>query len=227
MNKFISIASLIASFSCVSAFGQLQGYALFDARPFTVWEGFTAPTLSQLTPASAVNEAFLWGPSGDVPMVESILNGVPTNSTVLNSTWSVAAAWTDILNDPNFTLGVNNNSGAVAVASSSRLGGIEYGDGTFPVTGTTASNQFAGSTYTFFVIGWDANYSTPQSAAAASAAVGWSQPFSYTVEGPIGTPPVMPVVPFGIAGIIPEPSTIELAVLGGLSLLWFRRRTIQ
>ena len=215
MKKFIVVISLITSLAALSAFG--QGYGFFGSFPHSVWDGFTTPNLS--VASTHVNLAFLWGPNGDVPMVESILNGVPTNSTTLNSTWSVAAAWTDILNDPNFTFGVDNNTSAMAVAQSAPTGGFSYDVGAaFPITGTTI-----GTAYTVFVIGWDASYSTPQLAAAAGAAVGWSQSFNYTVVNQITPPNIMSVVPFGVAGV-PEPGTLALMGVGGLSFLFFRRR---
>ncbi len=215
MKKFVVVISLFTSLAALPAFG--QGYGFFGSFPHSVWDGFTTPGLS--VASTHVNLAFLWGPNGDVPMVESILNGVPTNSTILNSTWSVAAAWTDILNDPNFTFGVDNNTSAMAVAHSAPTGGFSYdGSAAFPITGTTIGNA-----YTLFVIGWDASYSTPQSAAANGAAVGWSQPFNYTVVSQITPPNTLSVVPFGVAGV-PEPGVWVLMGFGGLPFLFFRQR---
>ena len=217
MKKIIVIISLFSTLSGISTFG--QGYFQFVAGKSQVWDGFSLVTTAQR--ASTVNVAFLWGPNGNVPLVDAILPGVPTNATVLNSTWSTAAAWNDILNDPNFTLAVDNNTSATAITRTFSSGAIYYNSGNvFTVSGTTPS-----TTYSLFMIGWDGNYSTPQLAAAADAAVGWSQAFQYTATSQTTVPNSMVGVtpPFGVVGA-PEPTTLALAGLGILSLLAFRRR---
>src|ERR1700690_2247807 len=122
MKKIIVISSLMATFASISTFG--QGYFQFVAGKSQVWDGFTLGNVSQR--ATTVNVAFLWGPNGNVPLVDAILPAVPANATALNSTWSTAAAWTDILIDPNFTLAFDNNTSAMAVTRSLSNGAINY-----------------------------------------------------------------------------------------------------
>jgi len=217
MKKINLIISLVASFAGFSTFG--QGYFQFTSSKSQVWDGFSlaAPQL-----ATTVNVAFLWGPSGDVPLVESILSGTPTNITVYSSTFSPAAAWNDILNDPNFTLAIDNNTSGPAVTRSFSNGAFAYNGGdTFTVTGTTVY-----TTYTLFMIGWDGAYATPIQAATADAAVGWSPAFQYTSSSLTSVPNSMngATPPFGVIGMIPEPASLTMAGLGGLSLLLLRRR---
>ncbi len=214
MKKLIAIGLLSALFAGLSAFG--QGYTFFSGFKSTVWDGFTTPNISQRT--SNVNVAFLWGPNAAVPLVDSIMAGTPTNFAALGAGLSYDTAWNDILNDPNFTLGFDNNSSTLAMTHTiSSFGSFNY-NSDFPVTGTTAA-----TTYTLFVIGWDANFSSPQLAAAAGSVVGWSQPFTHTLVTQIDVPNTMHFSPFGVL-LVPEPSAVALSGLAGLSLLLFCRR---
>ena len=219
MKKIVFVVSLVASFVGFSSFG--QGYFQFTTGKSQVWDGFSTGVAHV---DSNINVAFLWGLSGAAPQVESILNGVPTTATAATSTYTPQAAWTAILNDPNFTLAVNDSTSALAVTRTSSNGAITYNGGSaFPVTGTTIG------TYTLFMIGWDGSYATPAQAAANAAAVGWSQAFQYTSFVATASPNSMSgVTPeFGVVGMvdtIPEPASMTLAGLGGLSLLLLRRR---
>ena len=215
MKKLVIIGTLIATFSG-AAFG--QGYFLFTGTKSTVYDGFTGSSAG-LT--SNVNVAFLWAASG-VPQVDSILAAVPTTATTLNQTWTAAAAWTAILTDPNFTLALNANSGnAVVVQQTTSQGAWSYNGGAvFGINGTTA-----GTAVQVFEIGWSSAYATPALASAASAAVGWSGAWAYTPTLFTASPNTMTApAHWGTGGLVPEPSTLALAGLGGLGLLLFRRR---
>jgi len=211
MKKLVLISTLIATFAGISAFG--QGYVSFASSKSQAWDDFTSTTP---TLATTINTAFMWGASGDVPLLAGILASTPVNG---QTPYSYAAAWNDIMNDGNFTLAINAGNGSNVVARTAANGGIAYG-ASFGVTGTAPS-----TTYTLFFIGWNGAYATPGAAAAADAAVGWSSTFSYTTVTSIGTPASMAGVPqFGV-GAVPEPTTIALAGLGGMALMMFRRRT--
>lgn len=225
MKKIIAISLLMGWLAATSAFG--QGYfSFYTGKSQEVWDGFTSPGVNVSILAATVNTAFLWAPANTVPTVDNPLTSTPTNrSSLLYDGLSVSQSWAAILNG-QFTPAVNNTTGALASALCSLNGTIAYLNGAaFPVTGTTPNTS-----YTVYMIGWDANYATPALAAAAygglGAAVGWSNPFQYTSVNSIGTPNSMvgQAAPFGTFGPVPEPGTFALATLGGLSLLAFRHR---
>lgn len=218
MKKLVLISTVIASLAGFSAFG--QGYFQFTTGKSQAWDGFS----TGVAHTAAVNVAFLWAAQGSVPTVEGILNGVPTTATTGNSTWSAAAAWTAILNDPLFQLAVNSGTGnSLAVALTTTAGAVSYNSGG-AFAGPTATA--AGSIYTLYMIGWSSAYATPSLASAAGAAVGWSQAFDYTATALTSVPNNMigRTPNFGIGGIVPEPTTMALAGLGSLMLLAIRRR---
>jgi len=212
MKKLVIIGTLIATFSG-AAFG--QGYFLFTGGKSTVWDG----SGSVAARTSNINVAFLWAASG-TPLVDSIAASTPTTATTANQTWTAAAAWTAILTDPTFTLALNANAGnAVAVQQTLSTGAFSYNGGAvFPVLNSLAT------TYQLFEIAWSSAYATPQLAAANNGMVGWSAPFTYTATVFTATPNPMNGTAFGTGGLVPEPSTLALAGLGGLGLLLFRRR---
>jgi hypothetical protein len=218
MKKLVLISTLVATFAGVSAFG--QGYFLFTSSKSTVYNGFTGGAAALNT---AVNTAFLW--SADTTATAKVAEygtSVASSTTVATSTYSAANAWADILTDANFTLAVNAANSQVAVMRTTSAGAINYNAGAvFAITGTTA-----GTAVRVFEIGWNGAYATPSLASAAvnDGYVGWGQAFNYTPTVFTATANNMPSVAFGVAGIIPEPSTIALAGLGALSLLAFRRR---
>jgi hypothetical protein len=133
----------------------------------------------------------------------------------------VAGAWNAILGDSNFQLGYNYNTGNLMMVTNGGNGNFAYSASTFPLSGSPIGN------ITEYVVAWlAADGSTPSAAALAGAPVGWSAPFNYLTTSSIGTPLTLAnsgFVGFGVAPV-PEPSTLALAGLGGLSLLLFRRR---
>jgi hypothetical protein len=110
----------------------------------------------------------------------------------------------------------------LATINTTTAGAINYNGGTAFAGPTTTA---VGGTYSLFMIGWSGGYATPALAAASGqSAVGWSAPFSYTATALTAAPNLMGVTAFGVAGVIPEPTTMALAGLGGLALLAIRRR---
>ena len=218
MKKLVIISTLIASFAGLSAFG--QGYFLFTSGKSQVYDGFSTGVSHT---ATDVNVAFLWAASSAVPSVDSILASVPTTATTGNSTWTAATAWTAILDDPNFTLALNSGTGnSLATVGTLATGAFSYNTGNaFPVLNTAVNGN-----YTVFIIAWNSLYATPAAAAAANSAVGWGSPFAYTAAALTGAPQTMIGASpnFGVGGIVPEPTTMVLAGLGGLALLAIRRR---
>jgi hypothetical protein len=189
MKRFATVLVFLGSLGV--SFG--QGYFLFSAPKSTVWDGFTNPNLAQI--ATNVNVAFLWAPCG-TPQVNSLMASVTNSSTVNNSTYLRSQAWQLILNDPNFTLAVDQNAGnAVVVVQTSHNGAIVNPNG---IEDPRTSGE---TSYQVFVIGWSAAYPTPAAAAAANSPVGWSSVFSYTTYFLMESPRAMSIPRFGVAGL--------------------------
>ena len=209
MKKLLLITPLIAVTTIANAAN--EGYFFFTGPSRTLWENFTPPGNIITAPSGVEKVAFLFGTG--TPLVGT--TGTPTNSPAFIN------GWFNILNDPNFSLATDANTGLQAIGNSGANGTFAYNSANyFPVTGTSPN-----TTYTVFVIGWDSFFPTPQAAASGGSAVGWSKPFSYTPSDVIGLPLTMSasgLTPFGI--IIPEPSTLSLASLGAMALTFYRRR---
>jgi hypothetical protein len=163
--------------------------------------------------------------------VNNYLTSMPTTANSSTPrTFLLAQAWTAILNG-QFNLATNDTTGVLVTQLCRANGSIGYNPDTFgnsttfPVTGTTPD-----TTYTVYLIGWDAHYATPALAAAANgglgAAVGWSLPFQFTAgQWFYALPNVIPLGNnFGTLPPVPEPATTALVGLGCLSLLTVRRR---
>jgi hypothetical protein len=218
MKKLVIISTLIATVAG-TAFG--QGYFQFASNKSQVWDGFTTPSTAART--SNVNVSFLWSANtAAVPLVAGILASTPNTTTVNASTWNASAAWTAILTDPNFTFALNQNAAnALVVTPSLTTGAVNYNGGSvFGIAGTTANIAVR-----VFEVGWNGAYATPSLAEAGNSAVGWSAAWIYTPTAFTAAPAAMNApAQWGTGGIVPEPSTLALAGLGGLSLLLFRRR---
>ena len=210
MKKLLTIISLAA----VTVYSQAQGYVgSFGSNTRGVWDDYTStPRL-----AADISIAFLYGTG--TPLVSTLQSAVATNTTSV--AWTAASAWNDILNDSNFKLATNNGVGLASLTINANGSSSYLGGATFAVAGSAIQ------AYQVYYIGWNSAYATPQAAAAAGSAVGWSSPFSYSFVSSIGSPVQMSTVltPFGVvAGAVPEPGTLALAAMGGASLLLFRRR---
>jgi len=223
MKKNLLIAAAVMVVS-VSSFG--QGLFLFSGNTKTAWDNFTVPNVGKL--GATIDVALLWAPSGSSAAITSIMASTPTNAAVVGTTYSAPAAWSAILNDPNFHFAVDGGTSANVQSTTTAGGAWTYnGSGSFSVNGTAGNTP-----YSVFVIGWSSAYATPALAAAANAPLGWSSVFSYTSgqlpSGPGAFPAGTPAQQFGVlqgtVGTVPEPATLALAGLGGASLLFFRRK---
>ena len=142
---------------------------------------------------------------------------VATNGVASISGWATIQS---MISSGGWNWATNSGTGILVTQNtlgSGNIGGWNYGE--FQLFGTTAGNA-----YQFIAIGWNST-----SSMFASTALGWSDPFNYatgsSASDPLGTTSFSQggMNQFGVAPV-PEPSTIALAGLGGLSLLLFRRR---
>jgi hypothetical protein len=231
MKKLI-VTLALAAVGVSGAFAQ-GDFAFAGPGARGVWDDFSTPGTGHL--AADIDVAFLFGSTANTPLVDAIAASTATNGT----TQITSSAWTDILTDPNFELATNDNGGSpvLAVGTSPSNGAYSYtppggsAGGGFAVDGSASG----GGSYRVFIIGWNSAYATPQAAALAGAAVGWSQYFTYAAvagpnPGPAGSTSSMlsnagnaTVLQFGVEAT-PEPTTIALAGLGGLALLGLRRK---
>jgi hypothetical protein len=221
MKKLLLSIGLVA----IGATAFAQGNAIFGSVAGYVWN-----TNSTRSVAGAVDTAFLFSTVNLAPTVAGVMTSTPTNTAATQLTFVQATtAWSDILSDPNFHLATNYTTSAEVIGTTTGAGGVAYNAG----SAFTLLNSPSGGTIYVYVIGWDATYANPYSAAAANANVGWSSVFSYNTvvgpnPGPAGTATSMTSQAtgwqFGVVSVVPEPSTMALAALGGASLLLFRRR---
>jgi len=229
MKKLIISSVLGIVVAASSAFG--QGWAELVTSPHFIWDDtgtYSGATISNPRFDSSFDVAMMYGTG--TPAVAAIAAGNPTNNSTLGATtsyspFSATAAWSDIMNDANFAIASSNSVAWVATGTASG-GSSANGGSEFAVAGSTAL-----TTYSVFLIAWNTEGGTlltPQAASAAGAAVGWSPTFSYQFQAapPTGNAPAQPAfTAFGIGYYpTPEPTTLALAGLGGISMLFLRRR---
>ncbi len=220
MKKLIISSVLGVMIAASTAFG--QGYFAFTGSTRGVWDVY-----SQATPLtdSGFATAFLWAPSTVTSAgVDAILPTVATNNS---TSYSYTTAWSDIMNDPSFVLAASNTAPGNIMVQQGAANGSYILPGNWGVPNTAAS-----TTYSLLVIAWSTDgglYMTPSAASGANEPVGWSSVFNYTpsaIQPPVGTPPVSgPGINSALVFLqFPELTTLALAGLGGISMLFLRRR---
>jgi hypothetical protein len=217
MKKTLMIGTLGLLVS-VNAFA--QGYINFIATGSPIWDDFSTANTSKKSSGN-VDYAFLIGTGTSL-----IGNAASVVSASGNST---AAEWTAILTDPNYMFALNAASGNSLIVGTTGTG---LGSGNITVgefETTTSAGITGGSTYNVIVVAWSSAYATPSLAAAANAALGWSAPMSYATgaaaNSNVNTLNQDGIAAFGVNVVtVPEPCTMALLGLGGLSLLMIRRR---
>jgi len=219
MKKIIALSLVAGAFAATTAFG--QGYLAIQSGRSQVDDVFTTPGTPTPYDTKVDVALFIAATGNATPTVEALANGTATTG---GAQFSIAQAWTDITTDPNFTEAVDATAtpGNPVVMLSSTKGITQYNSGfAFGLTGTTT----AGS-YSLYEVSWNAQYATIAAAAAAGSAVGWSPvDNSITLLGSTAPSPEAPLFSsFGTLTSVPEPGTMALAGLGGLSLLAFRRK---
>jgi len=223
MKKLIISSVLGVALAASTAFG--QGYISFGAATKgSVWNDTGSSFVSSSTAPvtdSGFDATFLWSATSSTsPMY---LASTPTNNS---TSVSASQAWSDIEGASSSGWTVATTGGASVIGTpANNLGSFSYNSaGSFGLDGTTGS----GEVINLYVIGWETDgglYNSLAAAEAGGAAIGWSSVFSYTLAAapPQGTATETVVPHFGI-GPVPEPTTLALAGLGGLSMLFLRRK---
>ncbi|HEY1789511.1 MAG TPA: PEP-CTERM sorting domain-containing protein [Verrucomicrobiae bacterium] len=231
MKKLIVIIATAIAVGGVSSFGQdWMSFALPNA---TIWfnQGPQTPSMPAAN-AGTVNAVLLYSTIGAADQLPSegtefglrgtgvALDQVATNALdinvdpfveieeMLSSGWSIAV---------DAATGTN----AVANDTAAGKGGLLYNGGVpFEVQGV---NLASGSSIEEVVLGYNAGASSW----TAVTGIGWSNPFQNTVGTSAGDPFATATQSlanqFAVV-ISPEPSTLALAGLGGLAILFLRRR---
>jgi len=221
MKKVIALTLLAAAVTVTSALG--QGYLQLQSPANSqIWDGFTTPGAAARS--SKVDVALFWAANGTANPFA--IASTPTNGTSATlESYTVAQAWT-ALQGSTWAQALNSADSSAVIALTSTKGAINYNaGGSFGILNSTA-----GGTYELMEVSWSSAFASAIAAAAAGSAIGWSAPLSFTLTSTPSDPSVTSpnfnnfgtFVP-GVS-VVPEPGTMALAGLGGLSLLAFRRK---
>jgi len=229
MKKLIAILVTTIAAAGFSAFGQ-DWSVLYTSGNQLVWDNFSAPGTAKVAGAGDVNIELLWALDGTADPLGA---GNGTNSAAGGNAQATMAA---MLSTGGWTLAQNNASGGGTAA----LGTVETTSG--GVTGgkggsilaynggnafelSTTSTGATGSTIEEILIGFNGAASSYSSAAD----IGWSSMILEPIglaSGDINAGNQQTsegLTSFGVSPV-PEPATLALAGLGGLSMLGLRRR---
>jgi len=228
-KQFVLTAAIVlAGFSVMA-----QGFVTLTTANNRLFDEFTTPGVG-VRSVSTVDFALYWAATGTADPLSAVgsqfgMAAGPANQQVATngvSQISGASSLNATLTGSGFTLGLVSGGSTVAGGTAGTTGNATFGQ--FALGGTTA-----GSTYEMILVTWNASAGFGAMQAGTYNAVGWSNPFNY-VTGANATDPNGQTLlsssgmnQFGtaaLAGAVPEPGTMALAGLGGLSLLAFRRK---
>jgi hypothetical protein len=227
MKKQLVIIAALAT-TAASVFG--QGYVTLSTSTHRLVDEFTTPGVQAY--GATIDYALYWAPVGTTDPLTAqgtefgLGAGAAVQQVATNGVTSISQAAGGSLNAQltaaGFTLGLNSGNPAVGTT----LSASQSGYGQFQLGGTAA-----GSTYEMIVVGWNAAAGLSAITGGTYSAIGWSNPFNYitgsSATDPNGTLNISSVGymnQFGVASVVPEPTTLALAGLSGASLLLFRRK---
>jgi len=236
MKKQITLLAAMIAASGFTAFG--QGYMTFSGGTHTVYDEFTTAGVG--VGAADMDVIALWAPT---TATDSLGTGVATTgvtseqSSVLTTIANMISTggWATIVNSEAGTTGVGN---LVSVPTTTK-GQFTYNGGYDTTAAIEASGVSLGETIQLVVIGFNSSatlsgQSDPFTGASNLNDIGWASSFDY-LTGASSTDPdggnslsADGLAAFGVSPLqvtpTPEPTTLALAGLGGLSMLFLRRR---
>lgn len=216
MKKLICSA-IVAAMASGSAFA--QGYMIFSSGTGNgLYDNFT--TKGTPVKDALMDVGFIWvdGSGATYSALGSTASANTGTATLASNPWSSLTAltggwaWGSVLTTPV----------AVKTTATPPPAAGDFTAGTIGVAGSSASEVI-----TVYVVAWSSAYTTYAAAAAANSAIGWSTPFTYTLgssTAPGGNLSAAFSSFYVDAVPVPEPCTMALLGLGGLSLLMIRRR---
>jgi len=228
MKKQIAILASMIAASGFTAFGQ-DWSVLQTSGNGVVWDEFTTVGVGHEAPAGDVNVELLWALTGTADPL-----GAGLATTGVSSTGAEATLAT-MLSSGGWNLAQNYASGsgsaALGTAETTTAGTVSKGgsivayNGGNPFQLTPSSTGATGSSIEEILIAFSGNAYSTASALGYSGMI--SEPIGLTAgdANSFNQQTSEGLTPFGVAlTSVPEPTTLALAGLGGLSMLFLRRR---
>jgi hypothetical protein len=239
MKKQIAILATLIAASGFTAFG--QDYLQFNqAGTKLVWDESTTPGVG--VEPGTVGEyemAFLWAPVATADDLSNLGNagnfglngtGAASDQVATNTVASTAVGVAEIqtMLGAGWNIGEVFGGSTIIETTTSTKGSMTAYNGSAPVELAGTSGNNSGTDIEMIFIAWNASATLGSGATTFSsvADLGWSNPFNEEVGSSAGDANAgseTAVNDFGVAPT-PEPTTLALAGLGGLSMLFLRRR---
>lgn len=232
MKKLIAILATAIAASGLTAFG--QDWITFATSGTTIWDNSGGTPSFDAAAAGKMDAILLWAPTSATDNLPSIGTafGLRGTGTALDQVGTNAVAWGAVnpigsisnLLSSGWSVATDMGSSAYAVATTGTgtlKGQATYNAGSpFQCLGITGAS---GSSVEEIIVAYNASASSW----ATASAIGYSNPFANTVgtasTDPNSTASEASANQFGVVSV-PEPTTLALAGLGGLSMLALRRR---
>jgi hypothetical protein len=227
MKKLIAILATAMAAGGASAFAQ-DWVTVGEGGNGLVWDQFTTPGTSHEAPAGDVTVQVLWALTGTADPLGAGLATSGVSSTAAESTIAnmLSGSWSLM---QNLNSGVG--SAGLGTVSTTTGGSVSKGGSIVafntdnPFEFTSSSPVASGGNIEVIFLAFNSAASSYSSAADLGYSGMVDVSVGTTVGDPNATSPETATA-FGVAPVtpVPEPATLALAGLGGLSMLFLRRR---